>query len=854
MNRLLLAGLIALTAPVMAAGKPSPAKPAAKTEPKLSAQPRPAPNPVTRLSVEPKRLQLTHARDERCFVVMARYADDTVQDVTAKATYAVANPRFASVERDGTLRPLDDGETVLTATFGGQAATVPVEVIGAKREIAWDFATQVAPIFSKYGCNSANCHGSPVGKPSTENSFKLSLFGDDPSFDFDQLNKDFKDAKKTRERVNLKAAEESLLYRKPTGLVPHGGGPRFDKDSPPAKLLRDWIAAGAVKGAVYAPSLSFLGSKVTDIDVFPKERIFSKKGDQQRLVVMAKFENGLTEDITSRARFSPADDEIARVTNHGVVTAAKDGETVIVVRYLNFVKAPKMMVVTGRALRDYPPLASNNFIDDLVARKWRKIRVLPSELAGEEEFARRVYLDLIGQLPTVPEVRDFVADREPTKRSRLIDALLERNEYVDFWTVRWGDLLRCDRRYVTPKGMWTFHDWIRESVAANKPWDQFVREIVVASGSTYRSGPANFWRVLNSLEERTSALSQAFLGTRIECARCHNHPFDKWTNDDYHGLAAFFVRLQLKNGELTDNSTLSEQVLIVNRSGDHTRDVPNRPKQVMNPKLLGAQPLPKEGEADRRQVFADWLTARDNQQFARALVNRLWGHLMGRGIVEPVDDFRVSNPPINEELLEALAKDFIAHNFDVKHVLRTIANSRVYQLTWKPNDTNGGDHQNFSRHYVQRLTAEQLLDAINQVTAVPDKFGELPAGTKAIQLPDTANMGYFLDIFGKPKRQLVCECERNTFGNMSQALHLINSPQIQSKIASGNGRVAKLIAAAKTDLEIVEDLYLAALQRRPNSKELKEALDTIDQAPTRPEGCEDVLWALLNSREFIFNH
>jgi len=751
---------------------------------------------------------------------------------------------------------------------------VSVEVKDAKAERKVSFNNEVMPVLTRAGCNQGACHGSQYGK----GGFKLSLLCYDPEVDYAALVRQF-----AARRVSLGNPSQSLILRKPTMKLPHGGGLRFKPGSFEYRTLLAWIEDGAPGPEPKEPS-------VTAVSVLPPARVMAP-GQRQKLVALANYSDGSVCDVTATARFNTLNDAVAKLsdTAPNEVTTAGRGETAVMVRFMGRVAVARITVPYGHLDRpvDFPP---NNSIDGLVAAKWERMGLRPSGLCTDEEFLRRASLDAIGTLPSPEEARAFLESKDSDKRSKWIDQLLARSEYADYWSLKWGDLLRDDRQKLGEKGMWSYTNWIRAAMRENRPLDQFVRDLITAQGSTYANGPANFYRVARSPTELAETTSQVFLGIRIQCAKCHHHPYEKWGQPDYYSLAAFFARVGLKGSD--DYGIFGqEEIVRLTPSGEVT--LPKSGKV--------AEPHPPDGPpmndpVDRRRALAVWLTSKDNLQFARNLVNRFWGYLMGRGIVEPIDDMRSTNPPSNPELLDALAKEFIAHGFDQKQLLRTIMNSRVYQLSANATPANRQDEVFFTKYMVRRMPAEVLLDAIDFATGTTEKFNRLPKGTRAISLPDPQVSSYFLDTFGRPQRLVSCECERTGEPNISQALDLMNGDAVQEKVASPQGRLAKLLEAKKSDDEILNDLYLATLSRLPRPAEIasvqkafrqppmpKEALyrlpavvlnlagaprgggqslanaslqleRALNRPPTREERFEDILWALINSREFIFNH
>jgi hypothetical protein len=572
-------------------------------------------------------------------------------------------------------------------------------------------------------------------------------------------------------------------------------------------------------------------------------------GEQQQVLVRATWSDGRAEDVTATAQYDSLNDSVASVTPAGLVTARGRGETHVMVRFGGQATVVQITLPYARLDR-YPDVAAFNFIDEKLLARWKDLGLTPSPLCSDEEFFRRIHLDVIGTLPRPAEVRAFLADRSPDKRRQAIDRVLARPEFVDYWALKWGDLLRINRDQLSEKGMWSFHNWVRAALRDGKPADEFVRDIITAEGSTFTEGPANFYRVANNPQDWSETTTQLFLGVRLQCAKCHHHPFEKWSQDDYYGMSAFFVRLGTKTSQ-EFGLFGRETVVFLRPAGEQTHP---RKGRVVKPHPLGGPVM--DDPFDRRRKLAEWITAPDNPFFARNLVNRFWGYAMGHGLVEPLDDLRETNPASNPELLDALARDFARNKFDLKHLLRTILNSRAYQLSSAVTPGNAADAGNvfFTRYRVKRLTAEQLADALDFATGTREKYPGLPLGTRAIQLPDTRVRSYLLDVFGRPPRQVTCECERTVQPNIAQALHLLNGEFLNRKIAAPAGRVEALLRAKAPLPKVVEELYLVTLSRPPRPDEVKKALGWIADAPTPREGAQDLLWVLLNSREFQFNH
>jgi len=827
-------------------------KVAPKPTAKVALKPAPVKLPsLLSLRVEPAEVTLAGPAAERQLLVTGRFSDGIERDLTAAATYACSAPKVVSLAGKGRAVAAADGEARVKVSLGSATAWVKVLVKDAAREAAPSFENDVVPLLTKAGCNMGACHGALKGK----GGLRLSLLGYDPASDFTSIVQEHEGR-----RVVLTRPQDSLLLRKATMAVPHGGGLRFKPDTYEYQVLEAWLRSG---GTGLTPE----ASEIASVEVQPSDRVIrfsapdvmvsipQSKGlpktlklvQGQRLVALAKFKDGHVEDVTRKAQFNSLNDGVAAVEPDGSVAMGARGATAVMVRYRGMATIARF-VAPYQEIGKFPDLPRNGVIDELVTARWKQMGLLPSARCTDAEFIRRAYLDVLGVLPTPEEVRAFLAAQDPDKRAKLVDTVLTRPEYVDYWTLKWGDLLRNNSDKVQPKGMWSFYNWLRSSFRENKPMDQFARELITAQGSAYTTGPANYFRVASNPADLAETTSQVFLGVRLTCAKCHHHPFEKWTQDDYWQMAAFFARVGLK-GSQEFGIFGGEQVVRLNPSGE-----------VSNPrtgKLM--KPRPLDGEfsddpVDRRRVLATWMTAKDNPLFARNIANRYWGYLMGRGIVDPVDDMRVTNPPSNPELLDALAKELVSNGFDVKKLLRQIMVSETYQLSSNPTPANKQDEVFYTKYAVKRMAAEELLDAINAATGTTEKFPNLPAGMRAVQLPDPNVQNYFLDTFGRPPRQITCECERSAEPNMAQALHLMNSDFVQNKVASGSGRVAKLLSAKKSDEEIVEELYLVTLCRLPRPEESTRAQLGILQAPNRKEGCEDLLWALLNSREFMFKH
>jgi hypothetical protein len=904
-TRILCGGMLALAGLLAAWTIPSAAAAPARKSPRkkpltksAAAKKAPAGAPdlskdVTHLEILPRTATLDGPRSAQHLVVTAVSKDGATWDVTDRASLTFSNSKLVKMA-DGRAVPLADGETKVVAKLGRvSSAPATLTVQNSKTPAAVEFVNDIMPILSKGGCNSTACHGSPAGK----GGFKLSLFGYEPELDHPAIAKDA-DGK----RVNLKDPAKSLVLQKATMEVPHAGGQRVKPNTREYFTLLEWLKVGA-------PGLGEFEARVQKVTVLPEQPWMPSPQARQRLTVVAQMSDGTTRDVTDKALFSSNDDAIADVNGAGLVTAKRAGETAIMVRHLGQVAVARVAVLPAWKAQPLSKVEKRNFIDELVQAKLQKLRMVPSDLCTDEEFIRRATLDVCGLIPTVEEVRAFTADRSPDKRGRLIDVLLERPEHVDLWAMKWNDTLRNNPR-LTRVGLGTYAKWIREQVAKNRPFDEFARDLLTATGknadiqldpnnlprqlqnrpraaalvaqinSVPANPAANFFVVTPDPLDVTSAASQIFLGVRIECARCHNHPFEKWTQNDYYGLASFFAGINARG-----QNQIPKVVMVNNRAPGIRHPKTN---EIVEPKTLDNTDVDLKGVTDKRVALAKWMTSPENPFFARATANRVWGHYFGRGIVEPIDDFRVTNPASNPELLDALAKEFAANRFDLKHLSRVILNSRTYQQSSRPNKYNEADASNFARSYPKRMMAEQIYDSISQATGLFIQApgggrggrrrplagagnllqqaygGAMPEGpvTRIMQLPGFVpgqrggNRGpaQFLTTFGKPRREVVCECERSSDGNMGQALELLNGDEVNGKLRSPFGRVQQLARGNKPEGEVIEELYLAALSRKPDAAELSEASSLLRSAKSRSEGVEDVMWGLLNSREFLFNH
>lgn len=778
--------------------------------------------------VTPSSVRLDSPEATQQLLVSGQSAMGQPIDRTRVATYQSLNPTVVRVDADGLLIPLSEGKTEVVARFEGREVRVSVAVTGLVKPEPISFAQQIIPILTKATCNTGGCHGKAEG----QNGFKLSVFGFDPLADHQALTMEARGR-----RIFPPAPEQSLLLHKATAKAPHGGGKKIDPGSLRYRRLLRWLQEGATLGP---PKLS----PIVGLEVEPATRVLDLRGTQQ-LRVTAVDAFGNRRCVTTEAEYDSNAEPIASVDKRGYIQATDvPGEAAILVRYLHHVTVCR--VTLPRPGVRFARPAEHNFIDRHVWDKLTRLGIPPSDLADDAAFLRRVYLDVIGTLPTAAEARAFLASTDPNRRAKLIDQVLNRPEYADYWSMRWADLLRVDKDVVTARGAIAMTRWLRKQFAENRPFDQFARDIVTAEGNTGREGPASLYVVLDSPEALSRSVAQLFLGVRIACAQCHHHPSARWGQDDYFGLAGFFTSAQRK--ALPGGGT----AIFANVG----TDLPNpRTKEVVPARALGADAADFKRAFDRRTVLADWMAAPDNPYFAPALANRLWAHYFGRGLVEPLDDFRATNPATNEPLLAELARHMREVKYDLKAFTRTLLNSRAYQLSSRPAPGNADDQQNFSHAIAKAQPAEVLLDAISQTTGVPEKFNGWPEGYRAIQIWDNRIPSYFFRIFGRPMRASVCECERSNEPSISQALHLMNSPEVMDKIRAKTGVARRLADSSKTSAEVIDELYLGTLARFPTDRERALFLEAFKEPGSdRRTAVEDVLWTLLNTKEFLYNH
>jgi len=769
------------------------------------------------LKVFPDAVSLRGQGDRHALVAQVIDDQGTTRDVTAKVKVRAADPQLVTV--DGMLvRPKGDGQTRLIFEHEQLRAEVPVTIENAGTSRPVSFRLDVMPVFMKHGCNNGSCHGSARGK----DGFHLSLFGYDPAGDYFRLTRQL-----IGRRIDLAVPEKSLLLEKATGEVSHTGGQLFEDDSEDYQTILRWLQAGAPDDTGDTPVP--LG-----IELVPSKIVCAGEGATQQTVLLARYSDGAVRDVTRLALFLSNNESVGSIGKEGLVKGNGRGGAFVFARFNKFTVGSEVIVLPTDDNFQWPQTPTVNYVDTLVFDKLRKLHMAPSGLCSDEVFLRRVYLDLIGLPPSRAEFDRFVADTDPAKRAKLIEALLDRDEFVDMWTMKWGEMLRIRAANNQPqygrdaKAMWTYAAWVHDQMAKNRPLNEFVAELVTGSGSNLKSPTSNLYTATERLTPQKTAedLAQVFLGTRIQCAQCHNHPFDRWTMDDYYGFASFFAGVNMKRG------VEGREVIVFNNNAQNTVEHPVDSRR-MKPKALGGDAPEVEGK-DPRQALAQWLTSPDNDAFCQTMANVIWSHFFGRGIVEPVDDVRISNPPSNKELLDELGRKLAEYGFDKKKLIRDICNSRTYQLSVESNETNELDEAYFSHSYVRRLRAEVLLDTISRATETEDRFPQSPPGTRAVQLYSGSLSTYFLSTFGRAPRESACSCEVNREANLSQALHLVNGDTITQKIAQSR-LIPSLLDQKKTPAEIIEEMYVRALCRKPKPEEVQELEAILKEETSNPQ-------------------
>lgn len=780
------------------------------------------------LQVFPAAISLTSGRDIQRVIVLRRQSDGSTEDVTALATFTASDPQIFRVE-SGRIHPLADGGSRLQIRVGDTAAEIPVNVTDSAVHPDLNFRSEVLATLTKAGCNSGKCHGAASGK----DGFRLSLFGYDPAGDQYRLTREI-----PGRRVNVTAPDRSLLIQKALGNVDHTGGQCVQEDSPELQTLLTWIQTGA-------PADPETAAVPLRLRVYPEEAIFPQKGGTQQLLVMAEFSDGTDRDVTDLAVFLSNNDAAAGVNAGGVVTANGSGSAFILARFDQFTEGTAIIVRPGTEYR-FPDITPVNDVDRLVFARWQNLHLLPSEICSDDVFLRRAAIDLTGRLPSPEELRAFQADPAADKRSRMIDQLLESPDFTELWVMRWAELLQIrTSNGVSPKGLLLYDRWLRERVHAGVTIDQIVKELLPATGGTFDNPATSYYQTETTPQLLAENVAQSFLGTRIQCAQCHNHPFDRWTMDDYYGFASFFSQVGYKQAQDP------REIMIFNAAtGGLKHPVGDRDAV---PTFLGAGTAVLPAGADYREVLAAWLPSPANPAFGRNLANVVWSHFFGMGIVEPVDDVRVSNPPSNPALLQYLGEKLSRDGYDIKPLVREICNSRTWQLSTQRNDSNRLDERHFSHGKVRRMRAEVLLDCISQVTATADDFRGLPAGSRAIQIADGQTPNYFLSTFGRSTRATACSCEVKTSPTLSQALHLLNGETTSGKIAEGQ-LIERLLQQHDDPLNVVRELYVRCLSREPSQAELEKIQARLEEQGDLQQSLTDLFWALLNSNEFVFNH
>jgi hypothetical protein len=785
--------------------------------------------PLSEVKCYPPEINLNSSGGFQRVVVQSVYQDGTTRDVTSQAQLKLTDAKVARLDR-GSVRPVGDGRTELRVSFSGKSLSVPVTVTNAGLKPDISFKLDVMPIFMKAGCNAGSCHGSSRGK----DGFRLSLFGFDPDGDFFRLTRE-----QIGRRVNLAIPQDSLIVQKGLGAVQHTGGVRFATNSAMCQTLLAWLSAGAPRDPTNV-------ARVSAIEIYPKSAVMEGTNTSQRFIVKARYTDGSERDVTPLTVFISNNEGCARIGDEGLVSAGQRGEAFVQARFAEFNVGAQVIVVPKGIAWHWPGTEARNYVDEAVYSKLKKLRLAPSDVCDDSTFIRRASLDITGELPSPAEVERFVHSTEPDRRDRLVNDLLGRKEFTDLWVMKMAELLeiRTKDNRVYPKATLVYFEWLRDRMLEGEPLDKIVRELLTASGSNLRNPPANYYQIEPDTLKLAENTAQVFLGMRIQCAQCHNHPFDRWTMNDYYGFAAFFAQVGRKPGD-----DPRETVIFDRKDGEVRHLVSGA---AMKPRFLGGDAPELQGR-NRREVLAEWLTSTNNPYFARSIANIVWSHFVGRGIIEPVDDARISNPPSNPELLDALAARLVDYRYDFKRLVRDICSSRTYQLSTRANADNATDERNFSKGPIRRIRAEVLLDCISEVTETKDKFQGLPRGARAVQIADGNTANYFLTTFGRASRTTVCSCEVKIDPNLSQALHLLNGDTTQAKIEQG-GVIERELKNGKTREQVVSDLYLRCFAREPTSQELKGLDDFFKSGSNEKQVMEDVFWSLLNSKEFVFNH
>lgn len=780
------------------------------------------------IAVFPPDVNMQSARGKQRIIVQASYADGITRDVTAQAKVTISDPKIAKIVNLEVL-PVGDGKCSIAVEFEGKTTQIPVDVKDATKDRPISFKLDVMPIFLRNGCNQGGCHGAARGK----DGFRLSLFGFDPDGDHYRLTREL-----NGRRINLAIPEESLLVEKSIGKVPHTGGQKFAVGEQYYNDLVRWVDAGGPQDpAGIATPVS--------VDLFPKTALLDGKGSTQQLIVRAKYSDGSERDVTSLALFLSSNDSSGKVSPNGLVTAGDRGEAFVMARFSTFTVGVPFIVLPKDLKFSFPTTPEKNYIDTLVNAKLKNLRIAPSAICSDEVFLRRIFIDLTGMLPSVEEYKTFMANKSADKREQLVKELMERKEFSELWVLKWAELLQIrSSNQVSYKATLLYYNWLQDRIARNVPLNQWVQELLGANGGTFNNPVTNYYQNETDILKVTENVAQVFMGMRIQCAQCHNHPFDRWTMDDYYGFAAFFTQIGRKR---TDDPR--ELVVFNSGSGEINHPLGGR---RMAPKYLGGE-VPDVVGKDRRALMAEWLASPKNPYFATNLSNMVWTHFFGLGIINEVDDVRVSNPPSNSELLEELGKKFTEYNYDFKRLVKDIVLSNSYQLSTQTNSSNESDTKNFSHSSIRRIKAETFLDCISQVTETKNKFPGLPLGARAVQIADGQVSNYFLTTFGRATRESVCSCEVKLDPTLSQSLHLINGDATTQRITQGN-LIGKLLKEKKTPEEILDEIYVRCLSRMPSADEKTKVLALVNAEKDKKQVLEDAFWAVLNTREYMFNH
>ena len=780
------------------------------------------------IAVFPPDVNMQSARGKQRIIVQASYADGITRDVTAQAKVTISDPKIAKIVNLEVL-PVGDGKCSIAVEFEGKTTQVPVDVKDAIKDRPISFKLDVMPIFLRNGCNQGGCHGAARGK----DGFRLSLFGFDPDGDHYRLTREL-----NGRRINLAIPEESLLVEKSIGKVPHTGGQKFAVGEQYYNDLVRWVDAGGPQDpAGIATPVS--------VDLFPKTALLDGKGSTQQLIVRAKYSDGSERDVTSLALFLSSNDSSGKVSPNGLVTAGDRGEAFVMARFSTFTVGVPFIVLPKDLKFSFPTTPEKNYIDTLVNAKLKNLRIAPSATCSDEVFLRRIFIDLTGMLPSVEEYKTFMANKSADKREQLVKELMERKEFSELWVLKWAELLQIrSSNQVSYKATLLYYNWLQDRIARNVPLNQWVQELLGANGGTFNNPVTNYYQNETDILKVTENVAQVFMGMRIQCAQCHNHPFDRWTMDDYYGFAAFFTQIGRKR---TDDPR--ELVVFNSGSGEINHPLGGR---RMAPKYLGGE-VPDVVGKDRRGLMAEWLASPKNPYFATNLSNMVWTHFFGVGIINEVDDVRVSNPPSNSELLQELGKKFTEYNYDFKRLVKDIVLSNSYQLSTQANASNESDTKNFSHSSIRRIKAETFLDCISQVTETKNKFPGLPLGARAVQIADGQVSNYFLTTFGRATRESVCSCEVKLDPTLSQSLHLLNGDATTQRITQGN-LIGKLLKEKKTPEEILDEIYVRCLSRMPSADEKTKVLALVNAEKDKKQVLEDAFWAVLNTREYMFNH